>query len=86
MYTATYFSLETLLSLEFRICNPGIYVPASPTPTNDQKIDAFTALVAKREKNNKPADPMIHEIEYNFLASNVSVKLTKKGVATTYPI
>ena len=52
MYTATYFSLETLLSLEFRICNPGIYVPASPTPTNDQKIDAFIALVAKREKNN----------------------------------
>ena len=27
-------------------------MPASPTPTNDQKIDAFIALVAKREKNN----------------------------------
>ena len=61
-------------------------MPASPTPTNDQKIDAFIALVAKREKKNKPADPIMHEIEYNFHPSNVSVKLTKKGVATTYPI
>ena len=40
----------------------------------------------KRENINKPADPIMHEIEYNFLASNVSFKLTKKGVATTYPI
>ena len=44
-------------------------MPASPTPTSDQKIDAFIAFVAKRENSNKPVDPIIQEIEYNFLAS-----------------
>ena len=44
-------------------------MPASPTPTNDQKIDAFIAFVAKRENSNKPMDPIIQEIDYSFLAS-----------------
>jgi hypothetical protein len=42
--------------------------------------------VAKKENNNKPRHPRREEKQYSFLASNVSVILTKNGVAITYPI
>jgi hypothetical protein len=61
-------------------------VPARPAPTSDQHMDALSALLAKKENSNNPKHPRSEEKQYSFLASKVSVILTKNGVAITYPI
>jgi hypothetical protein len=49
-------------------------------------MDALSALLAKKENSNNPKHPRSEEKQYSFLASKVSVILTKNGVAITYPI